>query len=86
MGEFPTAARGLSRRFLRKGDSGHGSGDGGASRRRWGVRKVPVPFVFHRGWSATKVEKLTTMENEVGGALHQHTIYLWRIKGPTGLA
>lgn len=31
------------------------------------------------GWVPTKVEKMATIENKVGGAKHQHTIYLWRI-------
>ena len=31
------------------------------------------------GWTPIKVEKLSTIENKVGGALHRHTLYLWRI-------
>lgn len=32
------------------------------------------------GWTPTRVEKLSTIENKVGGARHQHVIYLWRMK------
>lgn len=31
------------------------------------------------GWTPTRVEKLSTIENPVGGAQHQHVIYLWKI-------
>jgi len=32
------------------------------------------------GWTPARVEKLSTIENKVGGARHQHIIYLWRMK------
>lgn len=32
------------------------------------------------GWTPTRVEKLPEIEKRPGGALHQHTLYLWRIE------
>lgn len=32
------------------------------------------------GWTPTKVEKLSTIENKIGGAKHRHTIYLWKVE------
>ena len=49
-----------------------------------GVRVVAHDFDIE-GWTPTKVEKLSTIENKAGGALHQHTLYLWRIEERSGL-
>lgn len=32
------------------------------------------------GWEPDKVEKLPKLERKPGGQIHQHVIYLWRIK------
>jgi ubiquinone/menaquinone biosynthesis C-methylase UbiE len=37
------------------------------------------------GWTPARVEKLSTIENKVGGAQHQHVIYLWRVGGRSGM-
>ncbi len=46
---------------------------------RAGARVVAHDYDIE-GWSPARVEKLSTIENKVGGARHQHTIYLWRMK------
>lgn len=44
-----------------------------------GARVVAHDYSIE-GWTPTRVEKLSTIENKVGGARHQHVIYLWRMK------
>lgn len=46
---------------------------------RPGARVVAHDYDIE-GWTPTKVEKLSPIENKVGGARHQHTIYLWKIE------
>ncbi|MBI1992835.1 MAG: hypothetical protein HYS67_00150 [Deltaproteobacteria bacterium] len=46
---------------------------------RAGARVVAHDYDIE-GWSPTRVDKLSTIENKVGGAKHQHVIYLWRMK------
>lgn len=46
---------------------------------RSGARVVAHDYDME-GWTPTKAEKLSTIENPVGGALHQHTLYLWRVE------
>jgi hypothetical protein len=34
------------------------------------------------GWRPDKVEKLEKPERRIGGNIHYHTIYLWKIRQP----
>lgn len=46
---------------------------------RAGARVVAHDYDIE-GWTPTGVENLSPIENKVGGARHQHTIYLWKIE------
>ena len=46
---------------------------------RPGARVVAHDYDIE-GWIPARVDKLSTIENKVGGARHQHIIYLWRMK------
>jgi cyclopropane fatty-acyl-phospholipid synthase-like methyltransferase len=44
-----------------------------------GARIVAHDFGIE-GWEPDKTEKLPTPEKKIGGLIHYHTIYLWRIR------
>lgn len=46
---------------------------------RAGARVVAHDYDIE-GWTPTRVDKLSTIENKVDGPNHQHVIYLWRMK------